>query len=69
MTAVTTDNSLPNNNRFYQRAVEAFYRFLERREKYARQKATYIALTRLSERELSDIGITRGDIYSVSRDS
>jgi uncharacterized protein YjiS (DUF1127 family) len=36
---------------------------------YMRYRASVRALSTLSERELADIGLTRGDIDSVSRDA
>lgn len=33
----------------------------------ARQRATYKELSKLSDADLSDIGLCRGDIYSISR--
>jgi uncharacterized protein YjiS (DUF1127 family) len=36
---------------------------------YMRYRASVRALSVLTERELSDIGLTRGDIPSVARDS
>jgi uncharacterized protein YjiS (DUF1127 family) len=36
---------------------------------YMRYRASVRALSVLSERELSDIGLTRGDIHTISRQS
>ena len=36
-------------------------------QRRARQRATYKELSKLSDADLHDIGLCRGDIYSISR--
>jgi uncharacterized protein YjiS (DUF1127 family) len=42
---------------------------LARIRSYMRYRASVRALSQLNERELADIGLTRGDINAVARDS
>jgi uncharacterized protein YjiS (DUF1127 family) len=42
---------------------------ISRIRSYMRYRASVRALSHLSERELADIGISRGDIDSVSREA
>lgn len=41
----------------------------ERLKRYARYRQTYKELSRLSDRDLKDLGINRSDIKAISRDS
>ena len=41
--------------------------FRQAMDDHARIKATIKELRKLSDRELNDIGINRGDIYSIAR--
>ena len=45
---------------------EFFMSLYERYEERRKAKATYNKLISLSDRELNDMGLSRGDIYSVA---
>jgi len=47
---------------------DLFKSFMKMREENAKIRATIKELNKLSDRELNDIGIARGDIYSVAHD-
>jgi len=49
---------------FVPRLTRFFETLAERAVKARRNRETRIALERLSDRELDDIGLTRGDIYT-----
>ena len=49
--------------------TDAFKAFLKRRKRTAAVRTTIKELSALSNRELSDLGISRGEIYSVANDS
>ena len=61
MTTTTLNNYLTNPiNGFFQKLIQAIqHRRLVRR--------TQIELCRLSDRELNDLGISRGEIYSIAK--
>ena len=58
---------------FLTQGVESFMDFIksvkEKRIQYKAIRATEKELSRLSNAELNDIGITRGDIYAIARTS
>ena len=58
---------------FLTQGVEGFMDFIksvkEKRIQYKAIRATEKELSRLSNAELNDIGITRGDIYAIARTS
>ncbi len=47
--------------------IEVFRSFREARKEHRMIKATEKELGRLSDYDLADIGLTRGDIYTVAR--
>jgi len=48
--------------------IDLFKSFIRMREQNARIRSTIKELNKLSDRELNDIGIARGDIWSVAHD-
>lgn len=51
----------------FESLLDAFRSFLKMREENVKIKETIKELRKLSDKELNDIGIARGDIISVAR--
>ena len=49
--------------------TDAYKAFLKNRKRNSAVNATIKELSALSNRELSDLGISRGEIYSIANDS
>lgn len=49
--------------------TDAYKAFLKNRKRNSAVTATIKELSALSNRELSDLGISRGEIYSIANDS
>lgn len=50
------------------RAVSFFERTLDAVASWRRSRATYDALSRLSDKQLSDIGLNRGELLVIAED-
>ena len=67
MANVNTQNSLPFGAITTYRIVNTFDSVLANVRAWNETRRTTLELSKLTDAQLSDIGITRGDIYNVSR--
>ncbi|QIE55318.1 DUF1127 domain-containing protein [Pikeienuella piscinae] len=67
--AYITDTNAAATHRGESALVAALTRLVARFNAWRSYRATYRALSALSDAELNDIGLTRGEIARVSRDA